>query len=471
MISEFLIAKEGHNLKQWECIVCGWVYDEAVGDPDSGIAPGTKFEDIPDDWMCPECGVGKDDFELVELATPLATSAVEQNQNSSSTTGPIIIVGAGLAGYGLLKEFRKLNESQQVILICKDDGRAYSKPALSTGYTKNTSGADLTQGSAAQQAADLHAHILTHAEVTSIDTASQTVTINNGQGTFHYAKLILAQGAHCISPPLQGDASERVLSINDLSDFEHFQATAQKLKAKRIGLIGAGLIGSEYNNDLLNGGFKTVSIDPLNTCLSSLLPTVAGQAVQASLEEMGAEFHFGNTVKTIEQTAAGLCMRLDDDTEIIVDMVLSAVGVKPNTVLAESAGLAFNRGINTNRFLRTSVENIFALGDCAEVDGLALVYIAPLHACAKALAKTLNGEPTAVRYPAMPIIVKTPACPVVVCPPMNQTEGEWHLVEQSGTSVRTDYKSQTGELLGFALTGNCTGQKSSLVESIPAWLA
>jgi rubredoxin-NAD+ reductase len=53
-------------LKQWECVVCAWVYDEKIGDPDSGIKPGTKFEDIPEDWMCPECGVGKDDFELVE---------------------------------------------------------------------------------------------------------------------------------------------------------------------------------------------------------------------------------------------------------------------------------------------------------------------------------------------------------------------------------------------------------------------
>ena len=54
-------------MKQWECVVCQWVYDEKVGDPDSGIKPGTKFEDIPEDWMCPECGVGKDDFELVDI--------------------------------------------------------------------------------------------------------------------------------------------------------------------------------------------------------------------------------------------------------------------------------------------------------------------------------------------------------------------------------------------------------------------
>jgi rubredoxin len=59
------LTKE-HDMKKYVCDVCGWVYDPETGDPDSGIAPGTAFEDIPDDWECPECGVGKDDFSLVE---------------------------------------------------------------------------------------------------------------------------------------------------------------------------------------------------------------------------------------------------------------------------------------------------------------------------------------------------------------------------------------------------------------------
>ena len=53
-------------MKKYRCIVCGWIYDPEVGDPDSGIEPGTQFEDIPEDWLCPLCGVGKDDFEVVE---------------------------------------------------------------------------------------------------------------------------------------------------------------------------------------------------------------------------------------------------------------------------------------------------------------------------------------------------------------------------------------------------------------------
>ena len=54
-------------MKQWQCIVCGFIYDEESGLPEDGIAPGTAWKDVPDDWMCPDCGVGKDDFEMVEL--------------------------------------------------------------------------------------------------------------------------------------------------------------------------------------------------------------------------------------------------------------------------------------------------------------------------------------------------------------------------------------------------------------------
>lgn len=55
-------------MRKWQCIVCGFIYDEEAGLPEEGIAPGTRWEDVPDDWMCPECGVGKEDFEMIELA-------------------------------------------------------------------------------------------------------------------------------------------------------------------------------------------------------------------------------------------------------------------------------------------------------------------------------------------------------------------------------------------------------------------
>ncbi len=61
-------AKQETGMRKWQCIVCGFIYDEEKGLPEEGIPPGTRWEDIPDDWVCPECGAGKEDFEMVEIA-------------------------------------------------------------------------------------------------------------------------------------------------------------------------------------------------------------------------------------------------------------------------------------------------------------------------------------------------------------------------------------------------------------------
>ena len=131
-------------MSKWECIVCGLVYDEAKGWPDDGIAPGTKWEDVPEDWLCPDCGVGKEDFELLEEA-PVEQIPHHEEPVADTVHPPVVIIGTGLAGYGLAKEFRKHDSETPLILISSDDGRSYSKPMLSTGYTKNTSADDLAQ--------------------------------------------------------------------------------------------------------------------------------------------------------------------------------------------------------------------------------------------------------------------------------------------------------------------------------------
>jgi rubredoxin-NAD+ reductase len=160
---------------------------------------------------------------------------------------------------------------------------------------------------------------------------------------------------------------------------------------------------------------------------------------------------------------------LNNGETIEADAVLSAVGVRPRTQLAVDAGIESGRGIKTDRYLRTNVDNVYAIGDCAEVDGQVLVYVAPLMAAARALAATLTGNPTQVVYPAMPVTIKTPACPVCVSPVARDAEGEW-TIEADGQDVKALFHNPEGDLLGFALTGQAVKERMPLTKQLPAIL-
>jgi rubredoxin-NAD+ reductase len=456
-------------MSKWECIVCGLVYDEKEGWPDDGIAPGTKWEDVPEDWLCPDCGVGKEDFELLEEA-PVDDTPHHEEPVVDRVHAPVVILGTGLAGYGLAKEFRKHDDETPLILITSDDGRSYSKPMLSTGYTKDHSANDLAQLDAGSMARMLKASVWTMTKVNEIDTAEQLIKVGDAETAIHYGKLVLAVGAEVIRPPIEGDGLDLVYSVNDLLDYDDFRTAVKKNNVSKVCIIGGGLIGCEFTNDLINGGFEVEAVDPLAYCLPTLLPETAGKAVQSALEEKGAKFHFGPLVTAVNKAEQGVEVILNNGEKIVADIVVSAVGVRPRTELAAASGIQTNRGVLTNRLLETSAPNVYAMGDCAEVNGHVLVYVAPLMAAARALGKTLAGEPTEVSYPAMPVTIKTPACPVVVAPPAAGAEGEW-TISADGNSVKAEFRSAGGDLLGFALTGDATREKMALQKELPAIMA
>ncbi len=456
-------------MSKWECIVCGLVYDEKEGWPDDGIAPGTRWEDVPADWLCPDCGVGKEDFELLEEAEIDATPHHEEPV-ADAVHPPVVIIGTGLAGYGLAKEFRKHDSETPLILITADDGRSYSKPMLSTGFTKSHEADDLAQLDAGGMGKLLKASVWTMTAVSEIDTAAQTVKVGDSRTAIHYGKLVLALGAEVIRPPIAGDGLERVYAVNDLLDYDDFRKAVAKNNVRKVCIIGGGLIGCEFTNDLLNGGLEVEAVDPLDHCLPTLLPEPAGKAVQEALTEKGATFHFGPLVTEVNLAGDGVAVTLDNGETIAADLVVSAVGVRPRVALAQASGISTNRGIVTDRLLQTSAPNVYAMGDCAEVDGQVLVYVAPLMAAARALGQTLAGSPTPVSYPAMPVTIKTPACPVVVSPPPAGAAGEWQ-VDARGRNVKAEFRDGEGKLLGFALTGEAVREKISLQKLLPPILA
>lgn len=380
----------------------------------------------------------------------------------------VIILGTGLAGYTLAREFRKLDPDRQLILISNDDGAFYSKPMLSNALTKDKTPDALVQQTAEQMAETLQAEILTHTVIDKIDLDNRRVC--SGDKHWGYAQLVLALGAAQITLPVAGDGAVDILSVNTLADYGVFRQQLEP--CKRVAVMGPGLIGCEFANDLANAGIAVDVIGPDSHPLQHLMPEPAGRALQQALSAMNVSWHLKDTVQSVTKTADGYELHLSSNKTITSDLVLSAAGLRPNTALAAAAGIKTNRGIVTDRALLTSSPGVFALGDCAEIDGLVMPYVLPIMHSARTLAKTLAGDAATLSLPAMPVGVKTPAHPIVVSPAAVNAAGEWHCEAQDDGGQVALFKSPTGELLGFALTGALAGkQKMTLQKLLPPVLA
>lgn len=375
---------------------------------------------------------------------------------------PIIIVGTGLAGYQVAKEYRKINATAPLTLITADDGHYYPKPQLSTVLTSGKSLDALVTATADTMASQLNATIFTQTTVSAIDPLNKLIFINSE--SLHYSKLILACGAEVIKPPLKGDGVKDVLSINHLYHYATFQELIKNKKS--IAILGAGLIGCEFANDLSNAHYKVHVIAPATAPLDLLVPEKIGKLLQKALEENGVQFHLPCTATHVNKIEKGFYLELSNGNELEVDFVLSAVGLRPHIMLAATTNIKTDRGILVNRYLETSLPNIYALGDCAEVEGHVLPYIAPLLNCSRALAKTLAGERTPVIYPAMPVIVKTPAHPIAVCPPPKNIPGTWQ-IETHGHNSKALFYNDSQQLLGFVLTNDAVKERASLAKQLP----
>lgn len=378
----------------------------------------------------------------------------------------LVIVGSGLAAWTLVREFRKLDAQTPITLITRDNGDFYSKPMLSNALSSGKTAAQLVSATSAAMAHQLGVTVMAKTDVTAIDPVACSVTTALGPVT--YSRLVLALGADPVRLPLQGDAAARVISVNDLQDYATFRAQLEG--AKRVTVIGAGLIGCEFANDLVQAGYEVDVIDPGTHPLGRLLPLEAGQQVQQALAHAGVRFHFGTSVQAVLAAPQGLQVEMANGHRLASDLVLSAVGLRPRIALAKAAGLQTARGIVVNRQLQTSQTDIYALGDVAEVEGLLLPYVMPLMQSARTLAAHLAGQPATLRYPAMPVVVKTPAMPVVVSPPLADAQGSWQ-VNAFSDGVDARFVGLDGTLLGFALAGKATGQKTVLQKSLPAVLA
>lgn len=376
------------------------------------------------------------------------------------TPPAIIVIGSGLAGFGVLRELRRLSPDAKLTMVTLEDGHFYSKPSLSTALAKGKTPETLVTSSAEKMITQLKLDARIGREAESIDRMCKAVCTTGGP--VRYDKLILAMGATPIRPEINGDAAHRAISVNQL---EHYASFREQLRdGAHVLIMGSGLVGTEFANDLVTNGYQVSVVDMLRLPLAQLVPPAVSESVRDVLASEGVEWRLGRKVVAInfKDDCQGYFATLDDSSTIEADLVLSAVGLRPNVILAQEAGLDVGIGIKVNQYGQTSDPDIYAIGDCAEYQHGLSAYVMPIMAAARGIAPSVLGTPTEIRFPPLAVQVKTTLFPINLLPPTRDCIGEWHRTESDVDGDKHLFIDDGGVVRGYVLTRNKIEQRTEM---------
>ncbi|MBX2858432.1 MAG: FAD-dependent oxidoreductase [Cellvibrionaceae bacterium] len=422
--------------QRYICRACGLIYDEQHGDTDSGLAPGTRFADIPEDWQCPLCGVTKADFELFERPTVnTEAQSGKRNPYRPGSAAGVLVIGAGIAGWSIVEAIRRRDAAVEITLITACNGDVYHKPELSVAIARGLDQRALIRENGSEAARRLKVSLVANTIVSGISSAVKIV--RSTRGSFPYCKLVLAQGAQSQVP--ENIPPQWCWRINHLSAWSGLQHRLAKQPA-RIAIIGAGMIGCELAENLRTAGHEVYLIFRGDTPLAKLLPPVAGQRFAELLSREGVHCVSNTVVESVEllphdehpsgdSNQGAYRLNLSHDKHLISNHIVAATGLAGDKRLALVAGLEYDKGIVVNPVsLQTSADDIYALGDCVSLAGAPCRFIAPIAEQAKVIASRIcDGEELSYQHRAPVIRLKVQSCSLM-WQGVPRSQGEWRLV-------------------------------------------
>ncbi|MDO8775068.1 MAG: FAD-dependent oxidoreductase [Burkholderiaceae bacterium] len=396
--------------QQYICRACGYIYNEADGDPDSGLAPGTRFCDIPDDWACALCGVTKLDFDLCAAPDPAARSTCSGAPGAPTPRSQpgVVIVGAGRAGWQMAETLRAQDPALPITLVTACNGDVYDKPLLSVAMARQLAPAALARETGEQAARRLNVHLLARTHALRICPATRQ--LRTTRGTLRYRQLVLAHGAAPSLPPQLPPSM--CWHVNHLDTCLKLRA-ALGSQPRRVLVVGAGLVGSELANDLALGGHQLTLLDVAARPLANCLNEAASSELLKAWATLPLQFVGSVKVAAITHTATGYRVSTECGQVFEADQVIAATGLVTPSRLAQTAGLAWRNGIAVDAAtLATSQQDIHALGDCITINGQSSRFIEPIARQAKTIAaQIVCGAPVAYEHRTPLLRVKTSSLP------------------------------------------------------------
>jgi NAD(P)H-nitrite reductase large subunit len=288
----------------------------------------------------------------------------------------IVIVGNSATAVGAIETIRLHDQRAEIITISEEPHMIYSRPMLSHYLA-----GDVDRVRLAYRRSDFYnrhnVQAILNARVTAIDTVAHAVRTEGGE-TFAYDKLLIATGGLPIVPPLPGLNAEGIFTFTRLDDAQgiiDYVDTAEDnslpsrgaLPVRRAVVVGGGMIGIKAADALLKRRLHVTMVELAPRILSAALDEIASRMLTNLLREHGVEVLTNNTLAKIHSEGDKItAVETRDERLLPCDLLVFGIGVRPNAALAKEAGIAVNRGIVVDAFMRTSVPDVYAAGDVAE---------------------------------------------------------------------------------------------------------
>ncbi|MCY8166566.1 NADPH-nitrite reductase [Bacillus spizizenii] len=303
----------------------------------------------------------------------------------------LVLVGNGMAGVRAIEEILSVAKDEfQITIFGAEPHPNYNRILLSKVLQGDTDIKDITLNDW-DWYEENNIQLYTNETVIKVDTENKTV-ITDADRIQPYDELILATGSVPFILPIPGADKKGVTAFRDIKDTDTMLAASKQYK--KAAVIGGGLLGLEAARGLLNLGMDVSVIHLAPYLMERQLDATAGRLLQNELEKQGMAFLLEKQTEEIVGDGRVDGVRFKDGTSIEADLVVMAVGIRPNTALGAESGIPVNRGIIVNDYMQTEIPHIYAVGECAEHRGIAYGLVAPLYEQAKVLAKHICGIET-----------------------------------------------------------------------------
>ncbi len=322
------------------------------------------------------------------------------------TKQKIVVIGAGMASGRVLETLTEAAPEQFDITLFNAEPRGnYNRIMLSPVLAGDQTYEDIVTHDDAWYA-DRGITCRFGEKVTEIDRDAKIVKGANGDVA--YDKLIFGTGSEPFIIPLPGHDLDGVIAYRDLEDTERMMSMGE---GNKVVVIGGGLLGLEAAAGMAARGVEVTVVHIMGHLMERQLDEAAGYLLRKSLEGKGITIKLqANSKEIVGEDGKVKALMLDDGTELPCDLLVMAVGIRPNTALAKEAGLAVGRGIHVDDQMLTSATDVYAVGECVEHDGAVFGLVAPLYDQAKVLGQTLLGEEAAFVQKTLSTKLKVTGC-------------------------------------------------------------